>query len=458
MIRIRYHCNEFIIPSVYMIHNHYCTRDYLMKDARARKLDESELSIVKPMLSVSSDPEKVIDYVAERFQKRMTYNDLRNIRATVVEDCDLQSVVFSRLHQAGKLVIIRGENDGRIKIACFSSNRQIEIYHKFPEVVSFDSTYNTNRGNYKLFQFVVTDSHGKGLPVMFAWSRQERLDDLTTILDKFKCVMGTTSNTETFVMDCAKALRGAVETTHPLCNIILCAFHVSRAMRKKTKSRLVRQYLSSMIREESIHGFYTYLGLIRHLDPRFARYVHRHWLPLKKLWAAAFNRSVLSLGNNTNNRVESLHRWMKRNLSRSITLHKCMWEVYRWSDRRLRRIDGERDVNIRVLDNRIPGLQPLLSKLTEYAGKKVIADFRRVRRARIENRISHNVFFVDGFTHPIVDMARGTCTCSVFTTCKYPCRHMVIAHLTYPHFEEENETKFGLSLNFDGDLNGGFTI
>ncbi|CAH8821454.1 unnamed protein product, partial [Trichobilharzia szidati] len=99
-----------------MIHNHYCTRDYLMKDARARKLDESELSIVKPMLSVSSEPEKVIDYVAERFKKRITYNDLRNIRATVVEDCDLRSMVFSRLHQAGKLVIIRDENDGRIRI------------------------------------------------------------------------------------------------------------------------------------------------------------------------------------------------------------------------------------------------------------------------------------------------------------------------------------------------------
>nr|CAH8845730.1 unnamed protein product [Trichobilharzia regenti] len=166
----------------------------------------------------------------------MTYNDLLNIRAAVVEDCDLQSVVFSKLRQVGKLVVIRDENNGRMKLACFSSSRQIEIYHKFPEVVGFDSTYNTNRGNYKLFQFVVTDCHGEGLPVMFAWSRQERLDDVTKILQTFKSIMGTTSYTETFVMDCAKALRGAVETTHPLCNIILCAFHVSRAMRKKVSN------------------------------------------------------------------------------------------------------------------------------------------------------------------------------------------------------------------------------
>nr|CAH8870440.1 unnamed protein product [Trichobilharzia regenti] len=212
-------------------------------------------------------------------------------------------------------------------------------------------------------------------------------------------------------------------------------------MRKKTKIKLVRQYVSRMIREESIHGFYTYLGLIRHLDPRFATYIHRRWLPLKKLWAASFNRNILSLGNNTNNRVESLHRLMKRNLSRAVTLHKCMWEVYRWSDRRLRRIDGERDVKIRVVDNRIRGLQALLSKLTEYAGRKVVADFKTVRRARIDNRISQNVFFVDGFTHPVVDMARGTCTCRVFTTCRYPCRHMVIAHLTYPHFESKSDVQ-----------------
>nr|CAH8870358.1 unnamed protein product [Trichobilharzia regenti] len=85
MIRIRYHCNKLIISSVHMIHNHCCTNEYLMKDARARKLDESELSIVKPMMSISSEPEKIIDYVAERFKKRMTYNDLLNIRAAVVE-------------------------------------------------------------------------------------------------------------------------------------------------------------------------------------------------------------------------------------------------------------------------------------------------------------------------------------------------------------------------------------
>nr|CAH8875080.1 unnamed protein product [Trichobilharzia regenti] len=134
VIHIRYHCNKLIVSSVYMIHNHCCTHEYLMKDDRARKLDESEVSIIKPMLSISSEPEKTIDYVAEQFKKRMTYNDLPNIRAAAVEDCDLQSVIFSRLRQVRKLVVIRDETDGRMKIACFSSSRQIKIHHKFPEV------------------------------------------------------------------------------------------------------------------------------------------------------------------------------------------------------------------------------------------------------------------------------------------------------------------------------------
>ena len=45
-----------------MIHNHSCTHEY-STGATSRKLNESELLIVKPMLAVSSEFKKVVEFV-----------------------------------------------------------------------------------------------------------------------------------------------------------------------------------------------------------------------------------------------------------------------------------------------------------------------------------------------------------------------------------------------------------
>ncbi|CAH8652379.1 unnamed protein product [Schistosoma curassoni] len=78
---------------------------------------------------------------------------------------------------------------------------------------------------YSLFQLVVTDNWGRGRTVMFAWTQKEKRADVTWVLDKFKEIMGNTTKTETFVMDCARSESAAVRITHGHANIILCAFH-----------------------------------------------------------------------------------------------------------------------------------------------------------------------------------------------------------------------------------------
>uniref|UniRef100_A0A5K4F9J7 Uncharacterized protein n=1 Tax=Schistosoma mansoni TaxID=6183 RepID=A0A5K4F9J7_SCHMA len=54
-------------------------------------------------------------------------------------------------------------------------------------------------------------------------------------------------------------------------------------------------------------------------------------MPRKHLWAAAFTGTVLTLGNNTNNRVESLNRQLKRNIRKSDSLHTCIYKVFKWN-------------------------------------------------------------------------------------------------------------------------------
>ncbi|CAH8615061.1 unnamed protein product [Schistosoma curassoni] len=119
---------------------------------------------------------------------------------------------------------------------------------------------------YSLFQLVVTDNWGRGRTVMFAWTKKEKRADVTWILDKFKEIMGNTTKTETFVMDCARSESAAVRITHGHANIILCAFHVIRAFRKKTNDKILKTYLTRLVTAETVGRFNQYYRIINRRD------------------------------------------------------------------------------------------------------------------------------------------------------------------------------------------------
>ncbi|CAI2728933.1 unnamed protein product [Schistosoma spindalis] len=130
---------------------------------------------------------------------------------------------------------------------CFSRREQVSIYHAFPEVVCIDSTYQTNKVGFPLFQLVVTDSLGQGHTVMYALCRQERRD-VVKLLECFKDIMCCTYDTRTFVMDSAATEISAVQSTHNHADIVLCSFHVLRAFFRKFRNPDVRKCLEHLVK------------------------------------------------------------------------------------------------------------------------------------------------------------------------------------------------------------------
>ncbi|VDO48376.1 unnamed protein product [Schistosoma margrebowiei] len=176
--------------------------------------------------------------------------------------------------------------------------------------------------NYKHFQLVCTDNCGYGVPVMFALTKEEKNVDVVWILDHFKKIINGISQTETFVMDCARSIISAVELKHRTAHI--APFHVCRAMCKKTRNPIIKQYLCQLVREQTVAKFNQTRGIISVRSRRITAYLNKNWVNRKETWAAAFNSNVVTLGNNTNNRVESAHRQLKRKLSNRDALIKCM--------------------------------------------------------------------------------------------------------------------------------------
>ncbi|CAH8467157.1 unnamed protein product [Schistosoma curassoni] len=435
MFRLRYDVNRFVISSSRMIHNHPCDEKCLKNDPWFRRLNEDQLKVVRPMVETGSNANSIVKYAKDHFGKTITVQYVNNLKYKVVECCGSLNDVIATLRNSGKVFVSYGGVANQVTKIAFSTHEQIETYKRFPEVVCLDSTYNTSRGNYKLFQLVCTDNCGHGVPVMFAWTKEEKVD-MVWILDHFKKIMNGTSQTETFVMDCARSIISAVELTHRTAHIALCSFHVCRAICKKTRDPIIKQYLCQLVREQTVVKFHQIRRIISVRSRRIAAYLNKNWMSRKGTWAAAFNGNVVTLGNNTNHRVESAHRQLKRKLSNGDALSKCMWKTFTWQ----KQLDKRRSLQSSLHCSRKRRyvaeecLMPLLSKLTTYAGSIVLKDYKKRGLMYIENSQSPFVFFVDGPLCPVVHISNGTCTCRLFKTCRIPCKHMVFTHLQMPEF------------------------
>ncbi|CAH8670749.1 unnamed protein product [Schistosoma rodhaini] len=86
MFRIRYEHNRYIIPASKTVHNHPCDSEYLTNDPWSRKLSQDQLQVIIPMITVSLEPNEIIKYVGETFNKTITLNDYRNLRHKVAKN------------------------------------------------------------------------------------------------------------------------------------------------------------------------------------------------------------------------------------------------------------------------------------------------------------------------------------------------------------------------------------
>ncbi|CAH8521511.1 unnamed protein product [Schistosoma intercalatum] len=248
--RVRLEEQGYVIKSYNMLHNHPCSSSWMVCDPLTRRLSSEEKENLKPVILHCESADEVIESIKERTGKQATAADVKGMKATLSTGCFTRNQVMDMLRQRGE-VKEHLENGYATRI-CFSSSNQIQLYRKYPEVVCIDSTYNTNNKKYSLFQLVVTDNCGRGRTVMFAWTRREKRADVIWILDQFKEIMGDTMLTETFVMDCARCESAAVRMTHGHANIILCAFHVIRAFRKKTNDKIMKAYLTRLVTAETV--------------------------------------------------------------------------------------------------------------------------------------------------------------------------------------------------------------
>ena len=143
------------------------------------------------------------------------------------------------------------------------------------------------------------------------------------------------SVTQVIMVDKDLKMLNILQVIFANCSVLLCRFHVLRYIRKKNSASfcLVRYKKSTIDNCFRFSRGYScnvadYDAAFENLQQcnsfEFLTYFTENWHNCKTLWCLAFRRDLLTLGNNTNNRIENFNRQLKRILT-PICIYLKLW-------------------------------------------------------------------------------------------------------------------------------------
>ncbi|CAH8499243.1 unnamed protein product, partial [Dicrocoelium dendriticum] len=150
-----------------------------------RRLTDDEFTQSVDLFRYNTPTSDIKQFVEVRFGKHITSDDVRNVRRKLRPGVELKlHQVIKSMEEDGVARIISEE--GLCTHVLFARHQQIELFRRFSHVVCVDATHGTNRLNFKLYQFLITDGMGYGRPIFYAFLRREDYASLLTLFEAFR--------------------------------------------------------------------------------------------------------------------------------------------------------------------------------------------------------------------------------------------------------------------------------
>ena len=228
----------------------------------------------------------------------------------------------------------------------------------------------------------------------------------------------------------------------PAATMQLCLFHTLRSFsRELTQEKMgvragLRDALLTVFNgmaSARSEEFEQQCAALADLDiPAASQYFERHWLPIKEQWVSFFKSRHFTLGEQTNNRLESLNGKIKSVCSRYSSLDVFFADFFCV----LRVLRGERShASIIARVSKLTSLSPELTDdaecyrqlLTPYACQLVVEQL--ARRVLVTLPASGAPFMSSEGPLFVTD---SSCDCAFRCTRRLPCRHMFAQRLCQP--------------------------
>ena len=306
---------------------------------------------------------------------------------------------------------------------------------------------------------------------ILAEETQSVIESAVTIFKRFN---PRWTDTKVITSDKDFTERDAFKNCFPEASLNICLYHTLRSFRREitcdklgiTSAERLRclELVSKLAYAKSNKEFDTHWAEIKATKLNSViEYLELNWLPIKHQWVACFKDEGLNLGENTNNRLESLFSKIKSVCSKYASLLQFFHEFFSV----LRTLRNERNHHYlmalarKPVENQHcdPGVQQYAQHLTPYAFQFVRTQMDLSNAIKTENvRRKPGETFEIKSSGDLITATPSSCTCSSAKRMGLPCRHilevrdmmnlplfqptLVNQRWTMAYYEELAETRF----------------
>ncbi|XP_024164366.1 protein FAR1-RELATED SEQUENCE 5-like [Rosa chinensis] len=435
------------------IHNHKIVtpaRRMMMKSNRhmpnaAKDLTEA---FQKENLQISKVPSMFGGAQNVGFDNRDCYNHLRNVRHKELEYGDAQSVLnYFRKKQAENpqfFYAIQCDEDGRATNFFWVDSRSRTAYQYFGDVVTFDTTYRTNKYDMPFAPFTGVNHHFQSIQFGCALLQDETEVTFLWLFETWLEAMGG-RHPLCIITDQDLAMKGAIAKIFPNTRHRLYIWHI----KKKFGEKLSHVYYKKSDFKTSMKKCIWATYRIKDFEEQWKKLIEEHeleqkeWLQqlyeIRESWVPVYNRSTFFAGMNTTGRSEGTNAFFDDFVTSMTNLREFVVK-YEQALQKIITRESSKDFTsehkYRIVNDDDFLLKHAAQVYTRNIFEKFKSEWSRVKRLKVEEKDSDNQFHrysvmkkTDNSKEFLVELNLqthvGKCECQNFEFVGIICRHIM---------------------------------
>lgn len=276
------------------------------------------------LLKMKANKKLVQEHVQQKTGKFVLLRDLSNIRRssnTPVEN-QLEATLSDLERQPGATVGVV-VNDQHSLVGIFYQDEVMKrVFSYYPEFLMVDSTYKLNDLRMPLYVFLVVDGNGESEIVGTFLAADETEHTIREMVKVFKAQNPDHVKVQTVMTDKDFVERSVFRDELPQASMVICLFHVLRTFRREitcdrmglrpNQRDVCLDLFQQIVYSPSPEEYEDRVSRLRSTGyDKVIEYYENNWAGIKHEFVECFKSECLTLGNRTNNRIESINEKIK---------------------------------------------------------------------------------------------------------------------------------------------------
>ncbi|XP_061355363.1 protein FAR1-RELATED SEQUENCE 5-like [Gastrolobium bilobum] len=386
------------------------------------------------------------------FDSRDCYNHMKNVRRKIYDAGDAQAVLHYCIKQQALnldfFYSIKCDDDDRMVSFFWIDARSRHAYKLFGDVITFDTTYRTNKYYMPFGPFVGVNNHMQSLLLGCALLQDETEDTFIWLFEEWLRAMNG-KHPVAIITDQDMAISNAVAKVFPNTKHRFCLWHIM----KKFPEKLSHVYHEHASFKKNLNECIWSSKSAEEFEERWQHLLIQYslhgneWLhglySIRSSWVPIFNRSIFFAGMNTTQRSESINSFFDGFVTSGTTLKEFVEKYNQAVDTRYessKKEDFESKHKERLLTFNMP-LEEHAAKVYTRAiflkfGEELSLSLR-LSKEKLGNDIEWVTYHVfnkkDNKDYATVDIKlenkEARCSCLYFEFMGILCRHVLAIFL-----------------------------